>query len=158
MRVRLTVLLLPIFLLFAPSAQASVSWVVLGHGFGHGVGMSQYGAYGYARHGKGYRFILGHYYRGTTIGTLAGPRIVRVLLDVSAGDVGFSGATSACGEALDPGRDYEAHRAGSGVKLRSSGGRPLAGCGRKLRAALARNGLGERARFRPGPGEVETFR
>ncbi len=43
-----------------------VSWVVHGRGFGHGVGMSAYGAYGYALHGKGYRFILGHYYTGTT--------------------------------------------------------------------------------------------
>jgi stage II sporulation protein D len=122
--------------LLAPAgAQAGVRWVVVGHGFGHGVGMSQYGAYGYANHGKGYRFILGHYYSGTTIGTLAGPRIVRVLLDISAGDVGFSGATSACGKALEPGRDYEAHRVGSSVKLRSSGGRPIAACGRELRAA-----------------------
>jgi SpoIID/LytB domain protein len=119
----------------APSAQAGVRWVVTGHGFGHGVGLSQYGAYGYAKHGKGYRFILGHYYSGTTIGTLPGPRIVRVLLDISAGDVGFSGATSACGKALDPGRSYRAHRVGAGVKLRSSAGKPIAGCGAKLRAA-----------------------
>jgi SpoIID/LytB domain protein len=133
MRIRLTTLLF--FLLLAPSAQAGVRWVVVGHGFGHGVGMSQYGAYGYATHGKGYRFILRHYYSGTTIGTLSGPRIVRVLLDISGGDVGFSGATSACGKALDPGRDYEAHRVGSGVKLRSSGGRPIAACGHGLRAA-----------------------
>ncbi len=133
MRIRLPALLL--FLLLAPSAQAGVRWEVVGHGFGHGVGMSQYGAYGYANHGKGYRFILRHYYSGTTIGQLAGPRIVRVLLDVSGGDVGFSGAGSACGKALDPGRDYEAHRAGSGVRLRSSGGRPIAACGHKLRAA-----------------------
>ncbi len=133
MRIRLTALLF--FLLLVPSAQAGVRWAVIGHGFGHGVGMSQYGAYGYATHGKGYRFILGHYYSGTTIGTLNGPRIVRVLLDISAGDVGFSGATSACGEALDPGRDYEAHRVGAGVRLRSSGGRPIANCGGKLRAA-----------------------
>jgi stage II sporulation protein D len=117
------------------AAQASVSWVVHGHGFGHGVGMSQYGAYGYAKHGKSYRFILGHYYPGTALGTLASPRVVRVLLDISGGDIGFSGATSACGQALDPGRDYAAHRVGSGVRLRSSGGKPLANCGRKLRAA-----------------------
>ena len=33
----------------APSAaRAGVEWIVHGHGFGHGVGMSQYGAYGYA--------------------------------------------------------------------------------------------------------------
>jgi len=133
MRFRLAALFF--FLLLAPSAQAGVRWVVLGHGFGHGVGMSQYGAYGYATHGKGYGFILGHYYSGTTIGKLAGPRIVRVLLDVSGGDIGFSGATSACGKALDAGRGYEAHRAGSAVELRSAGGRPIANCGHTLRAA-----------------------
>lgn len=133
MRFRLTALFL--FLLLAPNAQAGVRWVVLGHGFGHGVGMSQYGAYGYATHGKGYGFILGHYYSGTTIGKLGGPRIVRVLLDVSSGDIGFSGATSACGKALNAGRGYEAHRAGSNVRLRSSAGRPIANCGHTLRAA-----------------------
>jgi stage II sporulation protein D len=122
-------------LLLASVAHASVNWVVKGHGFGHGVGMSQYGAYGYARHGKGYDFILSHYYTGTTIGQLSGPRIVRVLLAIEPGDVGFSGATSACGQSLDPGRDYEAHRAGAGVRLRSSAGKPLAECGHKLRAA-----------------------
>jgi stage II sporulation protein D len=122
-------------LTLVPGAGANVSWLVKGHGFGHGVGMSQYGAYGYARHGKGYRFILAHYYSGTTIGQVTGTRIVRVLLDISSSDVGFSGATSACGQALDPSRSYEAHRDGSSVKLRSSSGQPLAACGRTLRAA-----------------------
>jgi stage II sporulation protein D len=130
----------------APAASASVSWVVHGRGFGHGVGMSAYGAYGYALHGKDYRFILGHYYSGTTIGTLPGPRVVRVLLDVSSADVGFSGASGACGVALDPARSYEAHRSGGSVKLRSSGGKRLADCGGKLRAAgngtIAIAGLG----------------
>ena len=119
----------------ASNARAGVNWVVRGHGFGHGVGVSQYGAYGYALHGKDYRFILAHYYQGTTIGQVDGVRIVRVLLDISPGDIGFSGATSACGVALDPARSYEAHRSGSRVKMRSSGGKPLADCGRKLRAA-----------------------
>jgi stage II sporulation protein D len=50
-----------------------------GRGWGHGVGMSQWGAEGYARHGYGYRQILGHYYPQTHLG-LAGPRDVRVLL------------------------------------------------------------------------------
>jgi SpoIID/LytB domain protein len=71
---------------------------------------------------------------------------VRVLLEIAAGDVGFRGATSACGKALDPQRGYEAHRNGSRVKLRSSGGKPLADCGHKLRAAgngrIAISGLG----------------
>jgi SpoIID/LytB domain protein len=121
--------------LYPLAASASVSWIVHGRGFGHGVGMSAYGAYGYAKHGKGYRFILGHYYRGTSLGTLEKTRVVRVLLDISPGDVEFSGATSACGEQLDPARSYEAHRVGRSVKLRSSGGKPLANCGRRLRAA-----------------------
>ena len=121
--------------LLPAAASAQVSWVVHGHGFGHGVGMSAYGAYGYALHGKSYQFILGHYFSGTTIGTLPGPRIVRVLLDISGDDVGFSGASSACGEVLDPARGYEAHRVARSVVLRSSAGKPLANCGRKLRAA-----------------------
>jgi stage II sporulation protein D len=99
--------------------------------------MSQYGAYGYAEHGKGYRFILGHYYQGTKLETLQGPRIVRVLVGIVGGDLGFSGATSACGKHLDANREYQAHRSGAGVKLRSSSGQPLADCGRKLRAAGA---------------------
>ncbi len=122
-------------LALAPNAGASVSWLVKGHGFGHGVGLSQYGAYGYAKHGKDYRFILGHYYSGTSIGQVDGVRIVRVLLDIAGGDVGFSGATSACGQALDPSRTYGAHRAGSSVKLRSAAGAPMADCGGKLRVA-----------------------
>jgi stage II sporulation protein D len=119
----------------APAANAGVNWVVHGRGFGHGVGMSAYGAYGFALRGKDYRFILGHYYSGTTLGALPGTRVVRVLLDISGEDVGFSGATSACGVALDPARDYEAHRSGDAVVLRSSAGKRLAACGPKLRAA-----------------------
>lgn len=126
---------LMLVLVYPVAAQGAVSWIVHGRGFGHGVGMSAYGAYGFAKHGKGYRFILGHYYRGTSIGSIEKVRIVRVLLDISPGDVEFSGATSACGERLDPNRSYEAHRAGNSVKLRSSGGKRLADCGRKLRAA-----------------------
>jgi stage II sporulation protein D len=119
----------------AASARAQVSWVVKGHGFGHGVGLSAYGAYGYALHGKGYKFILGHYYPGTSLGQISGPNVVRVLLGSSAGDVTFSEATSACKTQLEPTRTYEAHRVGKTVVLRSSGGKPLARCGAKLRAA-----------------------
>jgi stage II sporulation protein D len=121
----------------AASARAQVNWVVHGHGFGHGVGMSAYGAYGYALHGKGYKFILGHYYPGTSLGQLTGPNVVRVLLGATSGDVTFSEATSACKTKLEPTRTYEAHRLGNTVVLRSSGGKPLAKCGATLRAAGA---------------------
>jgi stage II sporulation protein D len=128
------------------SAGAAVNWVVHGRGFGHGVGLSAYGAYGYAKQGKSYQFILAHYYKGTTLGTLAKPRNVRVLLDSSSGDVGFSGATSACGRALQPQLSYAAHRLGNTVRLLGPSGRRLAQCGAKLRAAgngrIAIAGLG----------------
>jgi len=120
---------------FAASARAQVNWVIHGHGFGHGVGMSAYGAYGYALHGKGYKFILAHYYKGTTLGTLTGTHIVRVLLSTSTEDVDFSEATSACKIKLEPTRTYEAHRVGNTVVLRTSAGKPLAKCGATLRAA-----------------------
>lgn len=50
-----------------------------GHGFGHGIGMSQYGAWGFALHGYGYQDILSHYYPGTTLGTTQAT-LIRVLL------------------------------------------------------------------------------
>ena len=44
-----------------------------GRGYGHGVGMSQYGARGRALEGQATADILAHYYRGTTLGTLDPP-------------------------------------------------------------------------------------
>ncbi len=43
------------------------SLVIEGHGFGHGVGMCQFGAIEMARRGKSYREILRHYYPKTKI-------------------------------------------------------------------------------------------
>src|SRR6478735_10512693 len=60
-------------------APAGTVFLLDGRGWGHGVGMSQWGAEGYARHGFGYRQILAHYYPRTHIG-IADPRQVRVLL------------------------------------------------------------------------------
>jgi stage II sporulation protein D len=41
-----------------------------GRGSGHGAGLCQWGAAGFAREGKGYREILGHYYPGTEIAVM----------------------------------------------------------------------------------------
>jgi stage II sporulation protein D len=55
--------------LLAFAAPASADYVIEGRGWGHGVGMSQYGAYGYAlKEGRDFRWILGHYYTGTNVG------------------------------------------------------------------------------------------
>ena len=62
-----------------PAGASGANWVIKGRGWGHGVGMSQYGAYGFARHGRGYREIVGHYYKHTKIGD-AGRQTIRVLL------------------------------------------------------------------------------
>jgi SpoIID/LytB domain protein len=59
---------------------------IKGRGWGHGYGMGQYGALGYAvDHGWTYDRILGHYYGGTTMGTLADGRVERVHLQAQAG-------------------------------------------------------------------------
>jgi stage II sporulation protein D len=61
------------------SAYGEAVFVVSGRGWGHGVGMSQYGAYGQALAGRTYDQILAHYYTGTQLGK-AGRKEVRVLL------------------------------------------------------------------------------
>ena len=43
---------------------------IQGRGYGHGIGMSQWGAYGMATQGKNYREIIQHYYPGTTLNIL----------------------------------------------------------------------------------------
>src|SRR5437763_6390450 len=64
---------------FQAPAGSGALLVFSGHGWGHGVGMSQYGAYGYAQHGSTYDQILAHYYPGTTLGP-APASTIRVLL------------------------------------------------------------------------------
>jgi stage II sporulation protein D len=63
----------------AGPACAGTKLVVTGHGWGHGVGMSQWGAFGYARHGWSWQRILAHYYQGTQVSPAPVSR-VRVLL------------------------------------------------------------------------------
>lgn len=48
-------------------SQTATELVFSVRGYGHGVGMSQYGADGFARQGWSYREILSHYYPGTTL-------------------------------------------------------------------------------------------
>src|SRR5688572_3010860 len=80
----------------AAPAQGASRLVVRGAGFGHGIGMSQYGAFGFAEQGVAHGDILRHYYSGTQIGRLDGAAEVRVLLK-TASRIVFDSATRVAG-------------------------------------------------------------
>lgn len=61
-----------------------------GRGWGHGIGMCQYGAYGQAKKGRNYQQILNYYYKDTTIGTSTNP-VIRVELLSGQGTAGVTG-------------------------------------------------------------------
>jgi stage II sporulation protein D len=63
-------------LLLVPAGASAADLVIDGRGWGHGVGLSQYGAYGFAlREGRDHRFILGHYSTGSSLGTAPATRM-----------------------------------------------------------------------------------
>ncbi len=69
----------------APAAASTL--VIEGAGDGHGVGMSQDGALGYAQHGWNDVQILAHYYTGTTLGQAPADHVVKVLVGAKVQDV-----------------------------------------------------------------------
>ncbi len=150
-------------LLSPAMAGAASTFFVRGGGNGHGIGMSQYGAYGYALHGKTYRWILAHYYTGTRLGHTDPDQVVRVLLET--GTAAFSGATNAGGKQLDPSATYSVQTLANGQlgvfsaagKQVAKGSAPLAATGP---GALTVGGLGQYRgdlEFRPdGSGGVQT--
>ena len=102
-----------------------------GRGFGHGIGLSQEGARGFAAHGFDYRRILRHYYRGTSVASLSPGRTVRVLLQ-SGGPAVFTGASDVGGVHLRPDRTYTAVSTGGGRLEIRGGGRAVARGGSPL--------------------------
>jgi stage II sporulation protein D len=120
-RTLLTTFLIALLALPA-TAGAATRWVVKGAGWGHGIGMSQYGAYGLAQQGRSYREILGHYYTGTEV-SRAETQTIRVLLQANRREVTFTGATQAGDRALQPGKTYVARSKGGGVELRDNKGK-----------------------------------
>jgi stage II sporulation protein D len=52
------------------AVNSTSSFQVVGYGFGHGLGLSQWGAYGLAQQGQTYPQILAHYYQRTTLSRL----------------------------------------------------------------------------------------
>jgi stage II sporulation protein D len=122
----------------AAPAFAAERFTIRGAGFGHGVGMSQYGALGFAKHGFAYDQILRHYYTGTELGTTDPAQTVRVLLRSGESTASFSGATQAGPRLVKPGRTYLVRRAGVGrVSLLSARGRRLGTYGAPLEVTAA---------------------
>jgi stage II sporulation protein D len=110
---------------FTAAARAASTFYIRGGGFGHGIGMSQYGAYGYALHGAGYQAILAHYYQGTALATTNPSQAVRVLL--ATGRASFSGATSIAGSGtrLAPATTYAVKSVGAMLSITSAAGKPV---------------------------------
>ena len=106
---------------------ARTVFVVSGRGWGHGIGMSQYGALGFALRGWTYDRILAHYYRGTELVRRPATR-VRVLLAEGRTSLTVASTTPftvrdgmGVPHQLAPGT----YRFGSGLKLPVDFGLPL---------------------------------
>jgi stage II sporulation protein D len=112
-------------LIAAVPAHGAARFTIRGAGFGHGVGMSQYGALGYAEHGATYAEILAHYYTGTTLGTTDPAHTVRVLLQ-STTTARFSGAVQAGDRPLSPDQTYRARARAGQVELLNDRGKRIA--------------------------------
>ena len=109
----------------APAAQAATKLTITGAGFGHGIGMSQYGTYGYSLHLKTYDYILGHYYSGTALGALDANPEVKVLLQGVKKSISFAGGLNAGDQKLDPAATYSVRRAADGLQLRDATGKSV---------------------------------
>jgi stage II sporulation protein D len=117
--------LLACALLAAPAGAATPTsasrFYIDGAGFGHGIGMSQYGAAGFALHGFTYQQILAHYYSTTTLGSVNPNRSVTVLLHEGAAS--FRGAVAVKGTSVKlwPRTNYGVIPYGSMLRIISHG-------------------------------------
>ena len=110
---------------FTAAAQADSTFYIRGGGDGHGIGMSQYGAYGYALHGASYTAILAHYYQGTALGATNPRQTVRVLL--ATGQASFTGATGITGSRtrLTAATTYTVKPAGAKLTIATAAGKTV---------------------------------
>src|SRR5215470_10165995 len=118
------------------------AFFVSGHGWGHGVGLAQYGAYGYALHGWTYDQIVAHYYPGTELGAAPVKR-VRVLLAGAAKSVVISSKTPFT--VVD----------GAGKAHKLAAGQQKLGPGLKLKLAASAKALPSPLVFSPGTSPLQ---
>lgn len=142
---------------------APATLVFSGHGWGHGVGMSQYGALGYAQHGYSYERIVGHYFPGTNLGR-AGSKTIRVLLAAGRSSLTLSstapftvsdagGTSHELGDLsvkLDSSLTVDTGSGSvslTGTLMFSAGAAPLAFAGRSYRGKLEVEPVGKKLRL-----------
>lgn len=163
MRSRPAVLVVAALVALAPAAHAGTKVRLRGGGWGHGLGMSQYGAYGRALNGRSATDIVGHYYSGTRVRKRAMPNKVRVgLLQARKSIAAESWAFDPGGGTITwrvEGRDTRIARGGpddrfkvvrtasgrmkllkNGDRIERSGARSFGGNERDLVAAYERHG------------------
>jgi stage II sporulation protein D len=126
----------------AHAASAKGTLIIRGAGFGHGVGMSQYGAYGYALHGWTYDAILAHYYSGTQLGRLYPEPDVSVILQAGVKTLRVSGVASAGGVKTDPTLAYTISRSANtgDLLVRGPDGKSVARAGGPISLAPSSSG------------------
>ena len=112
------------------TAASGAEFVLRGRGWGHGVGMSQYGARSLAERGRSYSQILSYYYGGVRPESTSEPSAIRVLIAEGAtlirvGVEGSATVTTATGSALAPGNLFEV-RGGKNLDVRRGVGPSLA--------------------------------
>lgn len=122
-------------LVLAGASAAAPLLILKGRGWGHAIGMSQYGAQGYALRGSTYAKILAHYYPGTQLGTRSAT--VRVLLASSRASltIGSAAPFKAGAATLSAGTWTVTVAAGGKLKL--------------VKGAVTRRAAG-RTTFKPG--------
>lgn len=122
----------------ASSAHARALFVLEGRGWGHGVGMSQWGAFGLAREGSSYGKILRHYYAGVRVATR--DRSPKVRVELAAGRtsllVGSGGSFR-----VSAGTKAETHAPGNARVTKTKTGR--------IKVAGIKGSFGSPATFRP---------
>ena len=147
------------------AAQAASTFYIRGGGDGHGIGMSQYGAYGYALHGADYKTILAHYYQGTALATTDPGQTVRVLL--ATGPASFTGASAVSGSRtrLTAATTYTVKAAGDKLTISTAAGTAVGTFAAPLTVTapaatpLSVPGLGSyrgSLQFSPAAGGVQT--
>jgi SpoIID/LytB domain protein len=98
----------------APGAAKRSSFVFWGSGYGHGIGMSQYGALGLARRGWSAEQIVRHYYQRVKVGARKpASDLIRVGLLQHAGSVRLIAAQGAYDLVLESGEVVDQVAAGS---------------------------------------------